>query len=409
MNTKTDTPAELQQSAFIEYHYYKGGLRTEFVALEQDRPAWAPPPDWVGFRSEFVLQGSDLVIEVVKFGAPSSVVTWIGIYQHSPDQVYGDRQNHAGIGVWLFNKFPTAPYELVEGLRKLLELFLSDSSNKFSATVRHFLSEYIGGYVAELTQLPPPLNGMRLANSQLLTTFQYQVQRDAENWQKRLNDLFFRLYFLYPEGREENRALIYIPSTPTVAGAVTSAFEVFKKERFISEFLPKVPVAFTSQAKAIVELEKKSLVSEASVGQLLNKVSQLETVVANERDVRTSVERQYNDLKQSLEENDELKRFAILNQGISQLKSQVAAVEREMQSIRKNVSGDIERAMRPSTMPGNVRPQFNVNTTQNTERLAKSRELNRKSNSWNISWITVVTIAVITLILIGLLIYMRPF
>lgn len=409
MNVKTESRTEEPQSAFIEYHYYKGGLRTEFVASGQDRPTWAPPPDWVGFRSEFALQGSDLVIEVVKFEAPSSVVSWVGLYQHSPDQVYGDRQNHAGIGVWLLNKFPSAPYELIEGLRQLLELFPSKSTEEFSSTVGHFLSEYIRGYVAELQQLPPPLNGMRLANSQILNTFQYQVQRDAENWQKRLNDLFFRLYFLYPEGREENRALIYIPSISATKDSAMGGFEEFKKERFIFEFLPKVPVAFTSQANAILELEKQILADRLSLGQQRSKASELERNLAYERERGNSVERQYNELKQSLAENDEMKRFTILNEGISHLKSQILSFEREMQNLRRNVGDDIERALRKSTTSGHTRPTFNGHTVSEPVRLAISRELPRQGNNSKIPWIPIVAGAVIITIFIGFLFYMWYF
>ena len=406
MNVQAESRADNAQSAFIEYHYYKGGLRTEFVASGHDRPRWAPPPDWVGFRSEFVLQDSDLVIELVKFNTPSSVVSWIGLYRHSPDQVFGDRQNHIGIGVWLLDRFPSAPYELIEGLRKLLELFPSNSTEEFSATVGHFLSEYVQQYVADLQQLPPPLNGMRLANNQVLTTFQYQIQPEAENWQKRLNDLFFRLYFLYPEGREENRALIYIPFTSVAKGPGIIGSEEFKKERFIFEFLPKVPVAFSSQANAILELEKQIVADRLSLGQLRSQTSELETDLAHERERGNSVERQYNELKQSLDENDEMKRFSILNEGISYLKSQILSLEREMQSLRRNVGDDIERALRTSTTSGQARSTFNGHTVSEPVRLAMARELPKQGNNGKISWPLIVAAVVMLIILVGLIIYM---
>jgi hypothetical protein len=409
MNVKTESRADGEQSAFIEYHYYKGGLRTEFVTSGHGRPTWAPPPDWVGFRSEFVLQDSDLVIELVKFNNSSSVVSWIGLYRHSADQVFGDRQNHMGIGVWLLDRFPSAPYELIEGLRKLLELFPSNSTEEFSATVGHFLSEYVQQYVADLQQLPPPLNGMRLANNQVLTTFQYQIQPEAENWKKRLNDLFFRLYFLYPEGREENRALIYIPFTSVAKGPGISGSEEFKKERFIFDFLPKVPVAFSSQANAILELEKQIASDRLSLGQLRSQASELEMDLAHERERGNSVERQYNELKQSLAENDEMKRFSILNEGISYLKSQNLSLEREMQGLRRNVGDDIERALRKSTTSGHTRPPFNGQTVSEPVRLAMSRDLPRQGNNSKIPWIPIVAGAVIITIFIGFLFYMWYF
>jgi hypothetical protein len=409
MNVKTESRADDEQSAFIEYHYYKGGLRTEFVTSGHDRPTWAPPPDWVGFRSEFVLQDSDLVIELVKFNTSSSVVSWIGLYRHSPDQVFGDRQNHIGIGVWLLDSFPSAPYELIEGLRKLLELFPSNSTENFSATVGHFLSEYVQEYVADLQPLPPPLNGMRLANNQVLTTFQYQIRPEAENWQKRLNDLFFRLYFLYPEGREENRALIYIPFTSVAKGPGISGSEEFKKERFIFDFLPKVPVAFSSQANAILELEKQIVADRLSLGQLRSQTSELETDLAHERERGNSVERQYNELKQSLDENDEIKRFTILNEGISYLKSQIHSFEREMQSLRRNVSDDIERALRTSTTSGHTRSTFNGHTVSEPVRLALAHDRSRMGNSDKIPWIPIMAGGVIITIFIGFIFYMWYF
>jgi len=83
--------------AFLEYHFYSGGLRTEAFSLSGARPEWAPPPDWVGFRNEFSLGPENRVVEVVKFDTDEGPVTWFGVYQASPDKVFGDRKNHTGL------------------------------------------------------------------------------------------------------------------------------------------------------------------------------------------------------------------------------------------------------------------------------------------------------------------------
>lgn len=91
-----------ESSVFLEAIFFSGGIRSAFYGASE-RPGWLPALECIGLHNDVYLSQGQHAVEVsrLKFtdGRPGTGVTWLGIYGHSTD-VYGDRGNYCGVGVW---------------------------------------------------------------------------------------------------------------------------------------------------------------------------------------------------------------------------------------------------------------------------------------------------------------------
>ena len=396
---------EQKLTSFLEYHYYRGGLRTEYVALSGARPSWAPPAEWVGFRDVFSLAGSDLVLEVVRFRVSIGIAVWTGVYRHSPDQVYGDRQNHAGIGVWLLNQFPIKTEMLVESLEKLLDLVSESSKDDFLQKSQAYLRDYLGGYIAPLRRLPPPIDGMRLASNEVLTTTSFQIARHIDGWTRRLEDLLYRIFFLAPKSGDSDRALILLTGpNDREPGTRSNGIEEYTKESFASELLAAMPSAFKSQSQAVADLQKKIETNGSTISELDGRVDQLQHALTSERARVGAIQAQYDELKASLSEDDERRRFSVLHEAITSLHSQIATVNREISTSKRELMSEIRRdlhkalsslAARAPNQPG--KPEYGEPRGDSPRQ--------QKSEAWQLDYIKLAAIILLVAGLLGLMGY----
>lgn len=403
MDMRASGVALQPESNFLECHYYKGGHRTEYVSLSGSRPLWAPPADWVGFRDETSLKDGDRIVEVVKFDTPSGAVVWVGLFRHSPDKVYGDRQNHAGLGTWLLGHFPSDPDLLVEGLEKLLHVFSESTAEEFSQKAAPFLRDYLSEYLSPLHDLPPPLGGIRSAVNQVFSTRSFQIARRAEGWPRKLNDLFFRIFFLSTGGDDFNRALILLRDEGQVGGSqALSGFEDFKKERFAAELLSKLPVALEDQSKLLAELKNHAATRDRAIEELDNRVDQLQAALASEQERAAALDRQYNELKAAFAEDDDRKRFSILHQGLSNVNSQVSTLGREILALRGEIVADLKRELTGFLRSGPTGgPQYT-----GVENLYESRPSRAHDNAGvQVDWGKVFVLAAALIAVLGLITY----
>lgn len=118
---KTGEPAAASERYFMEAHYYDGGLRTRPLAVDK-RPGWAPADDSVGFRNEFPLNAGDRVVEFCRWSRRNERGTWVGVFVPSVDSQFGNRQNHAGVGLWMRDRHLIYPSDLLDVLFQFADL-----------------------------------------------------------------------------------------------------------------------------------------------------------------------------------------------------------------------------------------------------------------------------------------------
>lgn len=165
-----------ERGAFVEAHYYSGGLRHWHVGAEASRPEWAPPADDVGFRDEFSLREADVVIEFQRRLYQARRVTWLGLYKRGVDERLGDRENHAGLGVWLLEDSVTSARDILSSLKLLLEEFSGAFENpEFQAGARKFLSGFLPHYTKPTEAFAPAFGGASFAPGALAETTFFQV------------------------------------------------------------------------------------------------------------------------------------------------------------------------------------------------------------------------------------------
>lgn len=357
------TETYVPRRPFLEYHFYKGGLRTEIVANDVVRPIWAPPTDWVGLNDEIALLDDDFVVEISKFSFNDSLSAWVGVYQNSPDKLYGDRNNHAGIGVWLPSLCPTDPALLIDGLLALLQILKIDDDIDFKQKSKSFLNDYLMGYLSSYDAMPFPISGLQQAQSQISKLVGFTLDKSKENISQLIDDLVFRMFFLVNEnGRDAGRSLIHVTDR-TINNQVNPAtFPLHSKTRFLAEFVNVLPKAFEGQRQIIKDVEinlQKEVRRSASLEQeALDANLKLNEAMELTRDL----EKQCLELKNSLQGNDEHRRHAAVLDRLSEINSRVSELSREFpqlkQSILSGVNSEVSRlsqnVSRPSTYQQNA-------------------------------------------------------
>lgn len=153
------SPSE-QLSFFLEAHYYDGGLRTIPLGIEGVRPHWAPGIDFVGFRNEFDLRHNDIVVEISRFRFENADVDWIGVFKNAPDKVYGDRKNHAGVGLWLKDCVALYPKAILATLVAFCELVVDgDIGIAGEQAASFYAPEHLPQQLAPSSLMLPDLSG----------------------------------------------------------------------------------------------------------------------------------------------------------------------------------------------------------------------------------------------------------
>jgi hypothetical protein len=323
---------------FLELHYYNGGLRTKIIGQDGIRPNWAPALETVGFRDEFPLGPEDAIVEIVKF-PPSqfySSLFWVGLYQNSPDQVYGDRHNHAGVGIWLPDRAPTEPALLILGLKSLLGLFKkspADLNEKATAFINNYADSVITGY----SELPKPLGGLRACTGPLTQTLRLFTVADEEDFESLIDLAVSRLFYLNRENEDAGRALILLSGINSAGIAETRGFKRLTTASFLTELLSNLPAAFSSQNNLIKALESR-LASEKSRGEILEgEVSRArgEIALADERVARLASE--VSELRTPTLKSPEVQRLSFIDHRLTENLRQSSDILRAIGDVKNEV------------------------------------------------------------------------
>jgi hypothetical protein len=225
----------------LEGHHYAGGLHIKPFGVGKERPSWAPaPPDqYVGFRDEFTLVVGDAVVEFARFNYQGKRITWLAVYYRSVDEVFGDRGNHAGVGVWLNDALITNAGLLLEGLSQLSAELAKKGPDAIETEATVFSSQFVPHYLDLSARLPDKLSGWNFSPSNICQTavFYADSPSSAENWASAAEQVY-RASLLSAADPALCRALMLIPAQGSGSG-----------DRNLSKMAPLIKASFVEVTK----------------------------------------------------------------------------------------------------------------------------------------------------------------
>jgi hypothetical protein len=404
MNKASESGANADP-AFLEYHFYKGGLRIDAFSVSGTRPAWAPPAEWVGFRDEFTLDSEDRVLEIVKFEGNCGPIAWIGIYEAAPDQVYGDRRNHAGIGVWLLGRYPHEPLLLVDALRALLDLARKDDGQRLPMQAKAFLTSYLKDYVADYIMLPRPLGGLDHAKNQIVSTLVLNLNVRDSTFEKDLDDLFHRMFYILPEKEARNSRALIMLSSEKDAGNFSESKKEFSE--LSADIIRNIPSAFKEQSKIISDLQNRLQVELTNIQEMDLKFDKISSELNYTISRAEEADLQLRNLHAILEEDDGRRQFSILQSSISDLISSVGQIDRKLNNFQRDILLEIKRDLKPT----NQSLSINSNISANKQNIVpKNQKKHQRSNLDSFSIVAFVFIPLMfTVIIMALFFWYRGF
>jgi hypothetical protein len=345
------------ENGFLEAHYYSSGLRYHPAGLNAQRPGWAPPADAVGFRDEFTLAPGDLVIEFQRRIYKDRRVTWVGVYVRSVDEKLGERENHAGFGLWLLE----ASIVDARGVVNALSQFAEKSSypfdaDAFSKQARKFLTGYLPDYIQPAMDFLPAFPGVAFATSDLLRTSFYQVVGAVVPESMHLAADQLALLTFSPDVGSTMRALIIVSNVkkhPATGGEV----EVIKPDMDpVSALVSMIPSAIKAGKDALQRSDSereelaRALENSASrandlqnqVGKLSSKLSEASAKI---EDISRSVSRRTGDESQKLDQGLVILKLEEIDRKLSRISSSIKPRSTESDIRKKGKSLDWEIAL----------------------------------------------------------------
>lgn len=111
---------EPSTAPLLEVLFFSSGLKSKLYGAER-RPDWLPAVDRIGLQNDVYLAPGQHVIDFSRLCRTDGGggVGWIGIYAYGKD-LYGDRGNFCGVGVWLIDGLVLDHRRLLQVLDALL-------------------------------------------------------------------------------------------------------------------------------------------------------------------------------------------------------------------------------------------------------------------------------------------------
>ena len=336
------TTVGVEDRSFLEHHYYSGGLRIELLGKKATRPSWAPPQDWVGFRDEFLLGPKDIALEFVRFLYEEHHVSWLGLFRRSRDSVFGDRQNHAGCGIWLCDLEIADADGLLHDLREIFAALTPGDTAKLAGDVDYFQSDLLPKLVVQAGPLAEIAAGWPLASLPAAKTLALVANEDplASTWTSVI-DQIYRVSFLRDSNATASRLVMQIPGEQ----GVTASGLARARRGFLREFLSTLPQAMSTLVSTAQLREEKLKIAEA---ELLRFSSELD---AAKDSIRSLTVRQ-RELVSQIESNDEAHRMSsiyskleVISGSLGRIETSNHQVSRDLQAISGTVGNREFRAV----------------------------------------------------------------
>jgi hypothetical protein len=307
-------------SAFLEHHYYNDGLRHRTYGVAGDRPTWAAPADWVGFRNEFAIGATDYAVELAKFRIAQDDALWLAIHVAAQDAEYGDRATYAGIGIWYRNAIVTSPGPLIESLQALLSAGMS-IGHDVRAQAEEFLGTgYANRFVTYYDRLPEAFAGLSAASTPLSETELKEISGRSPNSDALLADALYSAQLL-PTQEQASRLLIRLSSSDDSgnerAGAGT---EQYTSVGFSRKIAVRIPIAVNEVNETLKQLNEKISTQDETCLGLRQSLERLQSDLKTEKAARSAAEIRAAEFEKVLNEDDDRSRFVQLFDAIQSVK-----------------------------------------------------------------------------------------
>lgn len=354
---RVEPPPPVAGRYALEGHYYAGGLQIRPLGGPQERPDWAPsPPDrYVGFRNEFALSAGDAIVEFARFAYRGSRVTWVAVYHRSVDEVYGDRGNHAGIGVWLNDALIGHPAPLLTSLSSLSLNLASKGPEAVQSDAAAFGGpDFLEKYLDYNASLPDNLSGWRFSPSPVCKTVSFYA--DGASGKDRIElaaEQISRASILPAPDPAQSRALILLPGT-TASLAAADAGQLPKLGRpSLSEVTKVLPAAvrrLTEQARSF-DARTHALEEELVGSRAANE--DLSQQLDGERSEKAGLVEQNAHLTDQLAGDSTIRWLSTIDKKLAMLDSSVRTNTQEIGRLARDI-----RAPSPTPLPPPPPPSY---------------------------------------------------
>ncbi len=325
----------------IDAHFYSGGLRIHPFDSAADLWVPAQPDRFVGFRDEFQLAAGDAAVEFVRLLYNRRKITWIGIYHKSVDEKFGNRGNHAGLGVWLLNHFACEPILLLEALDHITRTLAARGIDAIGNEVHALQSdEYLPKYIAPLGDLTPDLSGWPYSAEPVAGTALLVARRTAgSNAWRDVADQILRMTVIPPQEPTQSRAVIFIPGGENMQ---TYADLPRAKGGFAAELVAKLPAALQSVSSDYHAMQARVAAADRSV-------ESLQSQIEDGRSHLTQMGERIRELEGQVAASDLLKRLTSIDNKLDDV-SRANATNRSLEPVLNEIRK--LRAVAPATWGG---------------------------------------------------------
>lgn len=300
---------------FLEAHYYSAGLRCEPLS-PGPRPDWAPAGERVGFRDEFPLIEGEAAVEVYRLRYRDQKLTWIGLFYRAPDQKFGDRQNHAGVGVWLNGQQVVDASKLIVGLQQFATEIARGKpvDGLFKEASTFCTAQYLGKYVLPAENFPDQFQGWEFQTPEDAMTQVYLAQAAKDHVWSLVCDLIVQISYLPAAEHPGLSRAIILATTNDVSGRV---------------FDRQMPVAIAELATAAIirkipQILPDTQAQNSAYAARVRELSKSELALSGELEKARAEARQFadenSDLKKTISENETLKTLVRIQKDLGDLK-----------------------------------------------------------------------------------------
>lgn len=252
----------------VDAHYYSGGLHIQAFAPPVGDASWVPSPpgDFAGYRDEFPLEKGDFAVEFARVLHRGRQLTWIAVYLRSIDAKFGDRANHAGVGVWLRDHFAREPLLLLVALRGIAEVLAERGIDAIAADVRALQSkEYLLTYIAPFRGVVPALSGWPFAAGRIAETALFVTPDGPGDAWRDVAEQIVRMTVL-PAPSGTSRAIMLVSPSADRATAGGPATRI--KGQVGAEIVAALPSALERAAEEQDALRRRTQKTEAAMERL---------------------------------------------------------------------------------------------------------------------------------------------
>ena len=338
--------------AFLEAHFYDGGLRIAPLGLSGARPDWAPEPESVGFRDEFGLGAQDVAVEFSRLLKGGRRLTWLAVYERSVDRKFGDRSNHAGVGVWLAERHLADP----EGLLAVLEQFARSMAEGLAietlqANASRFLADHLGTYLLPSDQVPEALGGWPFLPQGQALTQGYVAPATEKRRFRAAADRLIALSYLPSPSPQHGRAVMLVSKREAADASQPSLFAAEQNDaKILPLLLRQVPIALGVAQAQVVQLAATLNRARASGEELSHKLEATRTKLGSVEEEREALTREKAALEKEISGSDTLSTIRRVSGDLDLIKSHTS-------QIGPHLAG-LERALRQSQTAGRSRPRL---------------------------------------------------